>query len=131
MCFKECIISQLTKGAPPHAVQVPHPLSELFPGLPPGFLPSPGGAAPDAGGGAAVGERDGGAARGGAGDSGGATAPPDNTVTQRSIGSGFIYLADGHILTNAHVVEGAEALAVTLTDGRRFDAKARGRHMLT
>ncbi|MHB8673278.1 MAG: S1C family serine protease [Candidatus Limnocylindrales bacterium] len=34
------------------------------------------------------------------------------------VGSGVIYAADGYILTNAHVIEGARSLTVTLSDGR-------------
>lgn len=36
-------------------------------------------------------------------------------------GSGIIYRGDGYILTNAHVIEGADALEVRLHDGRIFD----------
>lgn len=41
-------------------------------------------------------------------------------------GSGFIYDADGHIVTNYHVVENATDLLVTLADGRTFSAKIVG-----
>lgn len=36
------------------------------------------------------------------------------------LGSGMIYRADGLILTNAHVVRGADTVKVTLSDGREF-----------
>ncbi len=44
----------------------------------------------------------------------------------RSLGSGFIVGADGHILTNAHVVEGADEVMVRLVDKREFKAKVLG-----
>jgi S1-C subfamily serine protease len=46
-------------------------------------------------------------------------------------GSGFIYDADGFILTNRHVVEGAESLAVILNDGRQFEGTVYGIDTLT
>ena len=44
----------------------------------------------------------------------------------QSLGSGFIISADGYILTNAHVVEGADEVSVKLTDKREFKAKVIG-----
>ena len=41
-------------------------------------------------------------------------------------GSGFIVTPDGTILTNAHVIEGADEVTVKLTDKREFKAKVRG-----
>lgn len=46
-------------------------------------------------------------------------------------GSGAIIDAQGHILTNNHVVEQAQALKVTLPDGRTFDARVVGRDPAT
>ena len=50
---------------------------------------------------------------------------PDEQV-QRGVGSGFLISADGYVLTNAHVVEGADEVLVTLTDRREFKAKVLG-----
>jgi len=44
----------------------------------------------------------------------------------RGQGSGFIVSPDGTILTNAHVVEGADEVTVKLTDKREFKAKVLG-----
>jgi serine protease Do len=46
--------------------------------------------------------------------------------TPRGVGSGFILSTDGFIMTNAHVVEGADEVLVTLTDKREFKAKIIG-----
>ncbi len=51
-------------------------------------------------------------------------APQDRV--ERGTGSGFILTADGRMLTNAHVVEGADTVQVTLKDGRTFDGKVIG-----
>ena len=52
-------------------------------------------------------------------------APQDEEV-QRGVGSGFITSVDGYVLTNAHVVHGADEVYVTLTDKREFKAKVLG-----
>ena len=41
----------------------------------------------------------------------------------RSLGSGFIISADGYVLTNAHVIDGADEITVKLTDKREYKAK--------
>ena len=46
---------------------------------------------------------------------------------QHGNGSGVIIDAEGHILTNNHVVERAEDVRVTLTDGREYEARVVGR----
>jgi S1-C subfamily serine protease len=47
------------------------------------------------------------------------------------VGSGFITTADGRIITNAHVVEGADRVEVTLKDGRSFTGKVVGADPVT
>ena len=65
--------------------------------------------------------------RGGAAPS----APGDERERQAGIGSGFILSQDGYIMTNAHVVEGADNLIVTLPDKREFRAKVVGQDKRT
>ena len=45
---------------------------------------------------------------------------------ERGLGSGVIVTEDGYILTNGHLVTGADGLEVTLQDGREFKAKVVG-----
>ncbi len=53
------------------------------------------------------------------------TQPEDREV-KRGTGSGFIINNNGQILTNAHVVDGATAVTVTLKDGRTVKGKVKG-----
>ena len=50
----------------------------------------------------------------------------EDEPTPRGVGSGFILSGDGFIMTNAHVVDGAEEVIVRLTDKREFKAKIIG-----
>jgi len=51
---------------------------------------------------------------------------PDNGPRGRGMGSGFIISSDGYVLTNHHVIDGAETVKVKLSDRREFDAKVVG-----
>lgn len=51
---------------------------------------------------------------------------PEEEDVPRGVGSGFIVSGDGYVLTNAHVVEGADDVYVTMTDKREFKAKIIG-----
>ncbi|MDX1668250.1 MAG: Do family serine endopeptidase, partial [Limnobacter sp.] len=52
--------------------------------------------------------------------------PQPEREVPRGVGSGFIIDSDGYLLTNHHVVDGAESIIVTLTDEREFKAKIIG-----
>ena len=58
---------------------------------------------------------------------GGNDAPDDEDQPEQGyIGSGFLLSPDGYVMTNAHVVEGADEVTVTLTDKREFKARIIG-----
>jgi serine protease Do len=52
--------------------------------------------------------------------------PQQEEEQPRGVGSGFILSSDGLIMTNAHVIDGADEVLVTLTDKREFKAKIVG-----
>jgi serine protease Do len=61
------------------------------------------------------------------GDGGGnGNGPNASDTPSESLGSGFIVSSDGYILTNAHVVDGANVVTVKLTDKREYRAKVVG-----
>ncbi|WP_438481929.1 Do family serine endopeptidase [Oleiharenicola lentus] len=51
---------------------------------------------------------------------------PDQQRAQKGLGSGVIVASNGYIITNNHVVEGADELKVLLNDEREFTAKVIG-----
>jgi serine protease Do len=53
-------------------------------------------------------------------------SPQPDEDQPRGVGSGFVLTADGYVMTNAHVVDGADEVIVTLTDKREFKAKIIG-----
>ncbi|MEL6928954.1 MAG: HhoA/HhoB/HtrA family serine endopeptidase [Cyanobacteria bacterium J06600_6] len=63
------------------------------------------------------------------GDRFGAQIPRERQV--RGQGSGFITQKNGIVLTNAHVVSGADRVTVTLKDGREFEAVVKGTDEVT
>src|SRR4051812_9096437 len=50
---------------------------------------------------------------------------------EKGLGSGVIVSTDGYILTNHHVIDGAEQISVDMTDKRTFDAKLVGSDSLS
>ncbi len=62
---------------------------------------------------------------------GGAIPNAPSTRVERGQGSGFITSSNGVILTNAHVVSGADTVTVKLKDGRELQGKVLGSDSLT
>lgn len=60
------------------------------------------------------------------GQPGGPGTPFGGAPEMHGVGTGFIISADGRIVTNAHVVDGADSVSVTLADGRKIDGKVIG-----
>ncbi|MGK7891997.1 MAG: HhoA/HhoB/HtrA family serine endopeptidase [Leptolyngbyaceae cyanobacterium] len=56
---------------------------------------------------------------------------PNPEPTEQGTGSGVIISADGRLITNAHVVDNAEAVQVTLKDGRSFEGSVVGADPVT
>ncbi len=56
----------------------------------------------------------------------GRAQPQQEEEVPRGVGSGFIVSGDGFIMTNAHVIDGADDVYVTLNDKREFKAKVIG-----
>jgi serine protease Do len=55
-----------------------------------------------------------------------AQPPGPGPEVPKGVGSGFILTPDGYVMTNAHVIEGADQVTVTLADKREFKAKVIG-----
>jgi serine protease Do len=54
-------------------------------------------------------------------------SPRQHPFKQRNLGTGFIISEDGFILTNNHVVAGADEIKVKISDGREFKGEVKGR----
>lgn len=52
---------------------------------------------------------------------------PRPELKRHALGSGFIFDDKGHVLTNAHVIDGADRVKVKLSDERELEAKVKGR----
>jgi len=60
-----------------------------------------------------------------------APGPERERARRTSLGSGFVVDDQGYILTNRHVIEGADEINVTFPDGKRFEAKIVGQDART
>lgn len=59
------------------------------------------------------------------------TVQKSSTFGTSSVGSGFVYDFDGHIITNEHVVDGAQKITVTFIDGAKYNANVVGTDTFT
>jgi S1-C subfamily serine protease len=50
----------------------------------------------------------------------------EDAITPTGVGSGFVFDKKGHVITNAHVVDGATKVVVTFLDGRSYNADVIG-----
>ncbi len=57
--------------------------------------------------------------------------PEEKQVPVKGLGTGFVFRSDGYILTNEHVISGADEIKVTFLDGREFEGKVIGSDPLT
>jgi len=56
----------------------------------------------------------------------------DNVMREvNGLGSGFVFSPKGHILTNQHVIDGAEKIVITLPGGEKYDAEVIGEDYAT
>lgn len=55
----------------------------------------------------------------------------DSANPSNGVGSGFVFNKNGHIVTNAHVVDGAKKIIVTFLDGRSYNADLVGTDQYT
>lgn len=55
----------------------------------------------------------------------------ERQIPQRGIGTGFVFRSDGYILTNEHVVRGANEIKVTFIDGKEYEGRVIGADPLT
>ncbi|MCC0177008.1 trypsin-like peptidase domain-containing protein [Waterburya agarophytonicola K14] len=65
------------------------------------------------------------------GDDGENSLDPAPDKFERGTGSGFIIGSNGRLITNAHVVDGAEKVLVTLKDGKTYEGKVLGTDSFT
>ncbi|MFN2470419.1 MAG: S1C family serine protease [Gaiellaceae bacterium] len=58
--------------------------------------------------------------------SGSSSGFPGQSPQQQAQGSGFVYDREGHVVTNQHVVDGADSVSATFSNGESYDARVIG-----